>query len=326
MASFLTTAKVRREAGAYCPAVVPDQQPDVRIPRTGPFLLVYRNTLPMRALLLLTSLLIAPLVPASHEALLLLLEAGAVELEARGLGGHQGECLQVTVANRTARPVTTSIPVGWVFPSAEDPVQDLIVVREELVALAPGGSRLVTCRAFCCEAPNDPPDPGAIYRTGAPGTGELQRVAQAIASGDHPDHLAQHAIWVLSDGHDLAGMGALDGTADDTLRYAVARITGQPPPMYTVRFADDPHRACSGRPEAILRDLPVHLPSGGTVTLVVVDRVGRIVSTLLAREVFAPGDHRIPVELDVLDWPPGRYALHLHTSAEPGVHRMPFTL
>ena len=324
--NFLTATKVRPGQGRYCVGMGTDQHRRVRIAIGPAFNWHSPEPGSMRAFLLSTSLLLGTLLPASHEALLLLLEAGAVDMEARGLGGHQGECLQVTVANRTARPITTSIPVGWVFPSSEAPVQDLIVVREEMVALTPGGSRLVTCRAFCCEAPNHSPDPGATYRTGAPGTDELQRVAHAIAAGRYPDHLAQHAIWVVSDGHDLAGMGALDGTVDDTLRHALARITGLPPPTYTVRFADDPHRACSGRPEAIQRDLRVDLPSGGLVTLVVVDREGRIVRTLLAREVFAPGDHRIPVELDVLDWPPGRYALHLHTSADPGVHRMPFAL
>ncbi|MEZ4760756.1 MAG: hypothetical protein R2810_13335 [Flavobacteriales bacterium] len=55
-------------------------------------------------------------------------------------------------------------------------------------------------------------------------------------------------------------------------------------------------------------------PPGGLVTLVVVGPGG-------AHRAYAAGPrgvrtrgYYIPVELDVLDWPPGRYALHLHTS------------
>ena len=178
------------------------------------------------------------------------------------------------------------------------------MVREEMVALTPGGSRLVTCRPLLRSSNHSPTGPPTGPEHPAPMNcnGRPRHCRRSISG-----HLAQHAIWVVSDGHDLPAWAPWTALWDDTLRHAPACITGCRRPR-TVRFADDPP-GLFGRPEAIQRDLRRIYPRG-LVTLVVVDREGRIVRTLLARGVRT-GNRRIPVELDVLDWPPGRYALHL---------------
>lgn len=255
-----------------------------------------------------------------------LLEHRVIEVKPVGLGGHSGESLRVTVRNLSTGSVNTSIPVGWVFSSKVPEVQDLIVVREEVLALAGGASKSVTCRAFCCEASGSGPEEGEVYRTGHPGSPKLMAVAQAIARGAYPDEIVQNAVWVLSDNNDIASMGAMDSTAQDTLRLAVSRLSGQPAPLYTMRYAEEEGRVCSQRPASIHRQLRYDTTVGTTVTVAVIDRNGRVVRVLQDHQVLEPGAHTLSFDLDVHDWPSGSYAIHAHSPDRAGVHRMPFTL
>lgn len=263
---------------------------------------------------------------SSFTPLVQLLEEGRVAVSAEGLGGHDGECVKVTVQNRSGGRVTTSIPVGWRLVSVTPEVQDLLVVREELLAVAAGASVSVVCRAFCCEASGTGPAAGERYKGGHQASEALTRVAQAIASDDHPDDAAQHAIWVLSDGHSIAGMGAMDSSRADSLRLVVSRLSGQPPPRYSMRFAEEPGRVCSGRPEAISRVLLYEVPAGTEFHAVVVDRQGRVLQVLEDHAWLEPGRHRMALDVVVLGWTPGTYAIHAWSTDRAGVHRLPFTI
>ena len=268
-----------------------------------------------------------PAHAAEDKALLAeLLENRQVALSVKGTGKHQGDCVRVTVQNRTERTLHTSIPVGWVFVSNTPEVQDLLVVREEVLALSGGASRTVLCRAFCCEAAGRGPREGEGYRAGHQSTPKLTSVAEAVAHGEYPDEEVQHAVWVLSDGHSIASMGALDSTATDSLRLAVSRLSGQPVPLYSLRFADEPGRVCSGRPEAISRELIYDVPASTAFNAVVVDHRGRIIQVLHDRTLLERGRHRLSFDLVVLGWSTGTYAIHAWSSDRAGVHRMPFTL
>lgn len=258
--------------------------------------------------------------------LLELIEAGRIELRATGLGGHSGDCLRVEARNRSDRPLRTSIPAGWVFPSATEAVQDLIVVREEVIALAPQGRTTVTCRAFCCEATHSGPAEGERFRQGRPAPPKLMTLAHAVDSGRYDDGIVQSAVWVLSDGNDIGSMGALSRSADDTLRYRVSALSGQPVPLYSLEYAPGEGQACSQRPAVIRRAFTITGGAPQRITVHVRRDDGRIMEVLHEDSVLNAGTTQLPLEVNVLDWPPGRYAFHVTTSAANGAHRLPFTL
>jgi hypothetical protein len=255
-----------------------------------------------------------------------LIRSGQLAVVARGTGTHSGGSVRLVVRNTSGSAVRTRIPAGWVFPSVQEDVQDLMVVRNEELTLAGGTSRTILCRAFCIEGPMRGPSEGEAYRSGGMGRPALSSLAQVVAAGKYDDDVVQAAVWVLSNGYSIAGMGALDSSATDTLRMAVSRASGQPPPRYTMRFVQEEGRVCTGRPSSIVRDFSLNAPAGTVFTAVVVDAAGHVVRTLEYRTLLEPGQHVRHFEVPVLDWPSGRYAIHAYTSNGPGVHRMPFVL
>lgn len=255
-----------------------------------------------------------------------LLARQRVTMKPTGTGQHTGEAVRVEVRNTSSGQVAASIPAGWVFTSVDEQVQDLIVVRDEQFVLAPGASRTITCRAFCTEGPLRGPSEGERYRPGGLGAPKLVELAQGVAAAPYEDHLVQSAVWVLSDGYSIAGMGALDSTAADTLRMLVSRLSKQPPPRYGMRFQHEPGSVCTGRPDMIERVFSTTVGVPATLCAVVLDRNGRVLQVLEDRTAIGPGRYARRFEVPVAHLPPGRYAIHVWTTAAPGVHRMPFTL
>lgn len=277
--------------------------------------------------ILAATLLVAPTYATVDTlALTQLFAQGLIKMNVTGTGDHQGKCVKVIVTNTSSKPINTSIPAGWRFESEQGPVQDLLVVSEQMIAL--GGNRSVTvvCTAFCCEASGVGPRDGEHYRRGKLATPDLVAVAKAIAKGDYPNDLAQHAIWTISDSHDIASMGALAGTPDDTLRMVVSRLSGQPPPLYTMRFVDEEGVICSERPGYVERSLPIDLAEGTILTVLVIDGSGKIMQVLYDHTPFPAITDRRLLSVDVGQWPPGRYAFMVHTNDRPGVHRLPFVI
>lgn len=278
-------------------------------------------------------LLVAPLFPLLNTLPALagdelghLLHTRRITLQAEGTGRHGGEAVRVLLRNTSSARVEGRIPAGWVFHSVDEAVQDLLVVRDEPFVLAPGASRTITCRAFCTQGPLRGPSAGERYRPGAPGAPKWVALAEHVAAAPYDDALVQAAVWVLSDGYAIAGMGALDSTAADTLRMAVARLSGQAPPRYGMRFQHAPGSVCTGRPAVIERAFSTVVGVPATLCAVVLDGNGRVVEVLEDRTAIGPGRYVRRYEVAVAHWSPGRYAIHVWSTAAPGVHRLPFTL
>lgn len=282
--------------------------------------------LPAFTLALCAAVLVPPSAVDDAMPLEQLLHDKRMTVQAKGTGQFSGTAIQAVVRNTSGGPIRTRIPAGWVFHSVDEGVQDLMVVRNEEFVLSSGASKTIQCRAFCIEGPMRGPEDGEPYRAGGMGSPPLVSVARAVAAGDYPDELVQSAVWAVSNGYSIAGMGAMDSTTNDTLRMLTSRLSGQPPPRYAMRFAEEEGRACSGRPSAILRDFVMTVSAGAEFTAVVVNAAGHIVCTLEERTLLEPGRHARHFEVPVLDWPAGRYAIHAFTTNGPGVHRLPFVL
>lgn len=275
--------------------------------------------------------LLASIIPSGSHAtttadLFRLLITDQVHLSPTGTGIYAGESIRVEVRNTSGKPLRASIPPGWVFNSVNEQVQDLIVVREEVFVLAPGASRMITCRAFCTQGNLRGPRDGEPYAPGSLGAPRLVELAQAVDRAPYDDALVQSAVWTLSNGYSIAGMGALDSTAADTLRYVVSRLCGQPPPRYRMHFLSDGESVCTGRPEMIERRFSIAVDVPSQLSAVVLDRQGRVRYVFEDHALIGPGVHVRQFHLPVADWPDGQYAIHVWTTDRAGVHRLPFTL
>ncbi len=248
-------------------------------------------------------------VPAS-TTLDTLLRAGDVVLTGVATGGHSGRVLVVEASNRRARPITVRIPAGWRFEPEDSTQQHLLLAEEQLMALAPGSSRRVRCRVFCCRASLKSPGTGSRYRRSGLAEERLVRVAEGLARDSFPDGAAQEAVWAVSDGRSLSAIDAKNAHRTDVLRRMVAGITGETIPWYTTRYdAPEEGVAMSTRAVEVFGAVEFQQRHAGLLSIVVKDVSGRTIHVIDDGRDLRQGRYTIAVSVAVKAWPPGRYAL-----------------
>lgn len=243
-----------------------------------------------------------------------LLRSGLVELRAFGSGGHAGEVLSVEAFNAQARTLRLVIPPGWRFASQDSAVQDLLVVEEAVLVLAPRASGALRCRVFCCEASKSGPQSGSRYRAGGPADGRLVQLARHLSAHHYPDQAVQQAVWAVSDGHPISAIDGSDAGSTLALRRFVAEVTGQPVPWYTTAYAaPEQGRLFSNEPVSVSGTVEFQQQHPGLLSIVVKDAAGRTVHVMEEGRVLEKGRFTIAVAMTVRGWPKGRYSLLVAT-------------
>ncbi|WKZ66190.1 MAG: hypothetical protein QY325_15680 [Flavobacteriales bacterium] len=251
-----------------------------------------------------------PVSGVPRELLDSLLRSGLVELRAFGSGGHAGEVLSVEAFNPQARSLRLVIPPGWRFASQDSAVQDLLVVEESVLVLAPRASGAVRCRVFCCEASKSGPQAGSVYLAGGPADGRLVQLARHLSAHRYPDQAVQQAVWSVSDGHPISAIDGGDAGSTLALRRLVADVTGQSVPWYTTAYAvPEPGRLFSNEPVSVSGTVEFQQRHPGLLSIVVKDAAGRTVRVIEDGRVLEKGRFTIEVAMTVRGWPKGRYSL-----------------
>lgn len=233
-----------------------------------------------------------------------------VTLIVTGLGGHSGACVKVEAMNRTAVHARFTIPSGWRFGSQDSTLQDLLVVGEQVLALAPNGRATVTCRAFCCEASMGGPSVGSGFNEGSFADSALVKLARHLAMASYGEQAMQQAVWAVSDGNPISAIDAGDATATNALRQFVSTLTGRPVPWYTTAFAEaDEGTVFNPNATQVTGRVEFQQRHAGVLSIVVKDAEGRTIHVLDEGRDLRQGRYTIDVEVTVSNWPKGQYRI-----------------
>ena len=238
------------------------------------------------------------------------LRSGQVNLTVSGLGGHSGACVRVEAVNRTGEQARITIPSGWRFGSQDSTLQDLLVVGEQVLALAPNGRATVTCAAFCCEASMGGPGAGTSFNEGSLADSALVKLARHMATAGYAEEAMQQAVWAVSDGSPISAIDAGEASTTLALRQFVAALTGRPVPWYTTAFAEAADgRAFNPNATHVSGRVEFQQRHAGVLSIVVKDASGATIHVLDEGRELRQGNYSIEVDVTVRNWPQGRYAI-----------------
>src|SRR5438874_903604 len=106
-------------------------------------------------LLALTSLSMVPAGMATMRktGLKAAMEKGTVELVASSSGDvYNGKALKLKLKNKTKDPMQVTLDPALTFRPADTNYQDLVIVGEQMLVLAPGGETAITLQTFCAKS------------------------------------------------------------------------------------------------------------------------------------------------------------------------------
>lgn len=171
------------------------------------------------------------------------LERGWVAMQARGLGGYNGQVIELALKNKRSQNLQIEVPAGWTFASEDSAVQDLMVTQPAMMVLAPGGKAHRPLRVVCTQRSNMSPKRGERFKGGSMARKGLQKLARVIARNKHQTGAAQMAVWALADGRPLDELVSRDTAQARAMANVISEETGFP--IARISYAE------SGAPEII---------------------------------------------------------------------------
>lgn len=254
------------------------------------------------------------------------LAAGRISVDIVSRGGHSGDCIYFNVDNLSADTQFFRIEPGRRLESVDSSMQDILIVREERIALAPYEKRKIRGYGFCCQSHMHSPTANSVFSIGRMAPEPWIRLAEAINMGDFPKESIQHAIWVLSDNHPFASLHADDPDAVWTLRNTLAAILGIELPWYTITYTKADDQLFSGQPEYLYGSFSYYIPNNCQVTMVVRDANGEVVRVLMNSNPHGPGDYDHDMGIFVGNLSHGVYTIWVHENNANLIRKLSFTL
>lgn len=257
-------------------------------------------------------LLISPLfLTAQSKSLSQALSEGLVTIQAEGLGGHGGECLQATVTNVGKRALRIVLGPGMVFQSQDTALQDLLIVDNEEYILPANQKRSFKLVGYCCEMYRGGPGAGSVFQLVNQSNEKLSQVATYLYRNFlDKNPMTQQAIWSVSDNADLSAVWDRNQPEKSKkLIEFLAQLTGRPVPWYRSEYAKAaPGPQMAKRPMMMIEaDWEFTLPENDSLTLAVFNDAGQEVGMLMPNKLYSSGIYTFTFSYKTNRLPKGVY-------------------
>lgn len=266
-----------------------------------------------------------PAVACNYQSIQELHQLGLIAVNVESVGGYQGECIHVIVRNRSTDSVHAWIEAGRKFNSLNDAEQDILVVKSRRFSLAGQATDTLPVTGYCCQSSKHSPEKKSAFGLGVLAPASWLILVNLIDQFDFQPAAIQHAIWVLSDQHDIRSIPAFSNPEMDQLRHTVARILDVELPWYSFTYAEDEQQLFTGRKTHLFAEVPFTIPFQALIGIQVTDRYGRLVHEAYSGS-YKAGNHTLRVEVPVETWSGDEYYLSITEDFHTINKRLVFSL
>ena len=173
---------------------------------------------------------------AKHRAITLqtALNEKLVLVNTLSLGGHQGFCMNLSIKNLTKDSLVILLEAGRRLNSIDDQNQDILVVKEAIIALKSAELKHLKVKGYCCQASKHSPTKGAKYDVNVLGDSNFVKLARFLNRMEFEVKAEQEAVWAISEKRSAAHISSGNDSITRTLREMVAHIKGEELPWYRI--------------------------------------------------------------------------------------------
>lgn len=266
---------------------------------------------------LFTLLLFASSSVFAQTTLEELVKNGSVKVEAKGLGSHDGECIQIRVSNLLKETLNFNIEPGYEFISNDSTLQDILIVDAKKFTLPPAATRVANLIGYCCRLSRSSPGVNAGFQWGGKKRPALVQMADFLVKNNlKSSPVAQSAVWAVSDGQPISSLW--DESQADLSKKLIefaASLTKQQVPWYRAKFtAITPGPQVFQTPMEMLNihaDWEFKIAKDDLITFAVFDKTGAKVREFYTDKAFAGGRYVYTFSFETNKLPKGKYTFRM---------------
>ncbi len=243
------------------------------------------------------------------------LSNNTINLGLSGLGGHQEECIEMKISNLLPDSIFVVFEPGRILQSKDANEQDIVIVKERRFAIGPLRKIVARLFGFCAQSKNSSPAKGSIFSVGKMGNEDLITLAKLIDKNNFPTPAIQHAIWILTDNNPISSIHHDKPELIRPLLNLVCKLKRIKFPWYMMIFEEDTAMLFSGRPQILSAQIDYYISNNSVVDLNLRNEGGKIIRKFITGQLHNPDKYTYNLKLNVANWRPGKYYLHLYADA-----------
>lgn len=278
--------------------------------------MILNNAL-MAKTVILALVLLAAQLRGGHQRLSLqkALDKKLVTATATSLGGYQGMCISFAVKNLTKDSLVILVEPGRRMNSLEDKNQDILIVKQELLALKAHEEKRTTLKGYCCQMANFAPAAGARYAVNKLADSNLVKLARFLNVMEFDKNAEQEAVWAISDNRSAANISSESDSLTQSLREVTAMLKGEELPWYRIisRKYVYGNGAISVVNLRLLGLISYSNDKENYATLLVKDEKGIQVCAVKSEWLRVARDQVYKLDLPIKGLAKGRYSIELNT-------------
>lgn len=229
-----------------------------------------------------------------------------------GIGGHSGESVKASLKNLTADTLVCFIAPGRRLFSIDTLAQDLLIVKEAYVVLAPNQTKVTNLHGYCCQSHHQGPKIDSKFTSGKMEAAAWIELANHINKNNYQPAVIQQAVWVLSNNHEISAVSQSEMAAILPLRQLLAKLKGIEVPWYTLDYTKNDTIVFTGQHNNFYGDYTASIKNNTSITLLLKNEKDEILAVFLKNAPVHTGVFKYPIYLKVLGWSKGTYTFYLY--------------
>ena len=235
-----------------------------------------------------------------------------IDIELKGIGGYQGECVQIDIENLTNEELHIWLEAGRRLDNTNEDEQDIIVVKDQRFNLNAKKSTTITAFGFCCQSSNHEPAPDRKFNIGWLERDNLLWIAQYLNDHPYENQTMQSAVWVFSNGANPAGILGLKDENVRELKKVIAQKLNIEIPWYEIYYERDSNMVFSDRHYELKGAIEYSLPNRGWLSMVARSPQKQVAHRFTTNAFVEGGVYTYDVDLNIKNWPKGKYDIEIY--------------
>jgi hypothetical protein len=230
---------------------------------------------------------------------------------------HQS--LQLYLKNvHKRKDIKVHFSTGLQFASRDTSEQDQIILQERTLFVKAGRSISPTFVSYCTQSTYRSPKTESLFDLKENANGKLLQLASFLSKIKDSEYIAQHAVWTVTNDHNLKGLHHDDLKTAIKIQNFVAELTNKPLPKYTIRYKDgrESQVAFTGEAVIIYGHHEYILKKDAVVTCQIFNETGEMVQEVFKDMAQRGGKIRFNFKLKALDLPKGKYVSKVFIDGE----------
>ena len=241
------------------------------------------------------------------------IESGKITTVINGFSGspHYSQPAKILITNNTSEQIGIRIRNGQNLISYPSNVQDLIVVKNELIILKANEKKEITLNAMCTQRQNSGPNKTSVYKLGEIAKGPMKALTTEIEKRKDYNTLGQYSVWAISNGRNLGTIAGYDEETASHYQTFLSDLTGKPIPERDINDYMTNYNAPLIMKRTIGGSFEYGLSKESAVTIGLFDTNSIIVRELLNKPKTPKGNHSMNFEFDATAFNDDTYYVRL---------------